>query len=68
MSDKTMRISFVTEPEKRASLDKIAVAYGKNLSTVINEAIDVYIEQHDWQISHTQEKAEAAKSGDFATD
>ena len=68
MVQKTMRISFITDPEKRASLDKIAVAYGKNLSTVINEAIDVYIEQHDWQVSHTQEKTEAAKSGDYATD
>jgi predicted transcriptional regulator len=68
MAEETTKISFMTAPEKRACLDKIADAYGKNLSAIINEAIDNYIDQHDWQISHTGEKTEAAQSGDFATD
>lgn len=68
MAEETTRITFITKPETRASLDKIADAYGKNLSAVINEAIDIYIDQHDWQISHTGEKTVAAQSGDFATD
>lgn len=58
------RISFITNAEKRKSLDKIAEAYGKNLSTVINEAIDRYIDLHEPQVSNNT----AAKHGDFATD
>jgi len=68
MVQETIRISFITVSEKRVCLDRIADAYGKNLSAVINEAIDIYIDQHDWQVSHTGEKTEAAQSGDFATD
>ncbi|ETX06580.1 MAG: hypothetical protein ETSY2_16260 [Candidatus Entotheonella gemina] len=62
------RISFVTEAGKRAQLDAIAVAFGKNLSAVINEAIDQYIELHQWQLRHIEEGMEEARRGDFASD
>ena len=62
------RISFVTESSKRAQLDAIAGAFGKNLSAVINEAIDQYIDTHEWQLRHIQEGVEEARRGDFASD
>jgi len=62
------RISFVTEASKRAQLDAIAGAFGKNLSAVINEAIDQYIDMHEWQLRHIQEGVEEARRGDFASD
>jgi predicted transcriptional regulator len=62
------RISFVTEASKRAQLDAIAGAFGKNLSAVINEAIDQYIELHQWQLRHIQQGVEEARQGDFASD
>ncbi len=62
------RISFVTEARKRAQLDAIAGAFGKNLSAVINEAIDQYIDLHQWQLRHIQEGVEEARRGDFASD
>ncbi len=64
----TARISFVTEANKRARLDQIATVFGTNLSAVINEALDHYIELHEWQLKHIQEGVEEAKGGDFATD
>jgi predicted transcriptional regulator len=64
----TSRVSFVTEASKRARLDQIAAVFGTNLSAVINEALDQYIELHEWQLKHIQEGVEAAKKGDFATD
>ena len=53
---------------KRDSLDKIAGAYGKNLSTVINEAIDHYIGSYDRNATLVSIEADAAEDGDFATD
>ena len=64
----TSRVSFVTEATKRARLDQIAAVFGTNLSAVINEALDQYIDLHEWQLKHIQEGVEEAKRGDFATD
>jgi predicted transcriptional regulator len=64
----TSRVSFVTEANKRARLDQIAAVFGTNLSAVINEALDQYIDLHEWQLKHIQEGVEEAKRGDFATD
>jgi predicted transcriptional regulator len=62
------RISFVTDASKRARLDQIAGAFGKNLSAVINEALDQYIDLHEWQLRHIRQGVEEAKRGEFATD
>ncbi len=62
------RISFVTEASKRTKLDAIASAFGKNLSAVMNEAIDQYIDLHEWQLRHIQQGVEEAREGDFASD
>ena len=62
------RISFVTPEVKRKRLDHIAEAFGKKLSAVINEALDQYIELHQWQISHIRKGVKAARRGDFATE
>lgn len=64
----TSRVSFVTEAKKRARLDQIAAVFGTNLSAVINDALDQYIDLHEWQLKHIQTGVEEAKQGDFATD
>jgi predicted transcriptional regulator len=56
------------DSDKRDSLDKIACAYGKNLSTVINEAIIHYIDIHERHASLAHLEADASEDGDFATD
>lgn len=68
MSDASSRISFVTAASKRAQLEQIASVFGKNLSALINEALDQYIDLHAWQIRHIQQGIEEAKRGEFATD
>lgn len=68
MPNISTRVSFVTPAEKRKRLDSIAEAFGKNLSTVINEALDNYIELHEWQLEHIRQGVEAARRGEFATD
>lgn len=64
----TSRVSFVTTANKRVRLDQIAAVFGTTLSAVINEALDQYIELHEWQLKHIQEGVEEANRGDFATD
>lgn len=68
MAKESMRVSFMIDPDKRDSLDKIACAYGKNLSAIINEAINQYIDIHGRHASLTQIEADATEDGDFATD
>jgi len=68
MSKDSTRISFVTPARKRKRLDNIAEAFGKNLSAVINEALDQYIDLHEWQMSHIRKGVKAARRGDFAAE
>jgi predicted transcriptional regulator len=68
MSKTSTRISFVTQADKRERLDHIAEVFGKKLSVVINEAIDQYIDLHEWQLTHIRKGAKAARRRDFATD
>ena len=62
------RISFVTPSGKRKRLGHIAEAFGKNLSAVINEALDQYIDLHEWQMSHILKGVKAARRGEFVTE
>lgn len=68
MAEPSARISFVTAKGKRKRLDEIAEIFGTNLSGVINEALDQYIDLHEWQLDHIQKGVEAARKGDFASD
>ena len=68
MSETSARISFVTPLGKRKKLDRIADAFGRNLSAVINEALDHYIELHEWQLEHIQKGVESARNSDFASE
>jgi predicted transcriptional regulator len=68
MTRESTRISLLIDSDIRDSLDKIASAYGKNMSTVIGEAIEQYIDVHERHASLTQIEADASEEGDFATD
>ena len=68
MPEPSARISFVTPKDKRKRLDEIAGVFGTNLSAVINEAIDQYIDLHEWQLDHIQKGVDAARKGDFASE
>lgn len=68
MANASARISFVTAKGKRKKLDRIAGAFDTNLSSVINDALDQYIDLHEWQLAHIQKGIEEARKGDFASD
>ncbi|MBV9387095.1 MAG: hypothetical protein JOZ78_11775 [Chroococcidiopsidaceae cyanobacterium CP_BM_ER_R8_30] len=61
-------ITFRLDTEKRAALDVIAAGMDRDRSYVLNEAINLYLEMHQWQIQEIQRGLEEADAGDFATD
>jgi len=61
-------VTFRLDSEKRAALDAIAAGMDRDRSYVLNEAISLYLEMHQWQIQEIQKGIEEADAGDFATD
>ena len=61
-------ITFRLDSEKRAALDSIAVGLDRDRSYLINEAITLYLEMHQWQIEEIQSGIAEADAGDFATE
>ena len=68
MSENTARISFVTEKKKKKKLEFIASQADRNLSYIINEALDNYLEIHSWQIEHINHAIQEADEGKFASE
>ncbi|HEY9641222.1 MAG TPA: CopG family ribbon-helix-helix protein [Coleofasciculaceae cyanobacterium] len=61
-------ITFRLDSEKRAVLDALAVGMDRDRSYLINEAITLYLEMHQWQIDEIQRGIAEADAGDFATE
>jgi predicted transcriptional regulator len=61
-------VTFRLDTEKRAALDAIAAGFNRNLTYVLNEAISLYLDIHQWQIKEIQLGITEADAGDFASD
>ncbi len=61
-------ITFKTEQQKRETLDQIALDMDRDLSYILNEAINNYLELYHGQQRQIEKGIEAAKAGNFATD
>jgi predicted transcriptional regulator len=61
-------ISFRLETEKKEALDAIATALDRDRTYVLNEAIQAYLEVHQWQIDHIKEGIRQADAGEFASE
>lgn len=61
-------ITFRLDPEKRAALDEIAEGLDRDRTYVLNEAIELYLELHRWQVAHILEGIRQADAEEFATD
>ncbi len=60
-------IAFQLDGKKRAALDAIAADLKQDRSYVINEAIDLFLDLYQWQITEIQQSLAEAEAGDFAT-
>ncbi len=61
-------ITFRLNGEKRVALDVIAASMDRDRSYVLNEAIDIYLEMHQWQLKEIHKGIAEAEAGDFASD
>jgi predicted transcriptional regulator len=56
------------EPRTRKALDGIATALDRDRTYVVNQALEAYIDVHQWHIEHIQQGLREAKAGKFASD
>ncbi|MEQ8963337.1 MAG: CopG family transcriptional regulator [Coleofasciculus sp. C2-GNP5-27] len=61
-------VTFRLDPDKRAALDAIAAGMDRNLTYVLNQAINAYLEMHQWQLKEIQQGIAEADAGDFASE
>lgn len=59
-------ITFRVDAQKRKALDAIATGIDRDRSYVLNEAINNYLEVHQWQTAHIKEGLRQADAGKFA--
>ena len=62
----TQTITFRVDAQKRKALDAIAAGIDRDRSYVLNEAINNYLEVHQWQAAHIKEGLRQADAGEFA--
>jgi len=61
-------VTFRLDPDKRAALDAIAAGMDRNLTYVLNQAINAYLEMHQWQLKEIQQGIAEADAVDFASE
>ncbi|MGA2631302.1 MAG: ribbon-helix-helix protein, CopG family [Terriglobia bacterium] len=61
-------INFRLDADKREALDSIAEVTDRDRSYVLNEAIDAYLDAHQWQIEHIKNGLRQAQGGQFASE
>lgn len=66
MARETMTVRI--EPEIRKALDGIAASLDRDRTYVVNQAIEAYIDIHQWQIDHIRRGLREANAGKFATE
>jgi predicted transcriptional regulator len=66
MSQNTITLDL--EPEKRLALDQIATELHCDRADLLKHAIDLYLQTHNWQVTHILEGIRQADAGNFATE
>ena len=56
------------DPQTRETLDGIAAALDRDRTYVVNQALEAYIDVHQWQIDHIRQGLREAKAGKFASE
>ena len=66
MARETM--TFRIQPQTRKALDGIAATLDRDRTYVVNQALEAYIDVHQWQIDHIRQGLREANAGQFATE
>jgi RHH-type transcriptional regulator, rel operon repressor / antitoxin RelB len=66
MSEDTISVRIASD--KMAALDAIAAQSGRDVSFVVDQALNAYLELHAWQVEHIEEGMRQADAGEFASE
>ena len=61
-------VTLRLNPLKKKALDAIAAGLDRDRTYVLNQAIDAFLEAHEWQIAHLKEGLHQADRKQFASD
>jgi predicted transcriptional regulator len=61
-------ITFRIDTAKREALDALAEQMDRDRSYLLNQAVDLYLEVHRWQVEHITEGLRQADAGEFAAE
>jgi len=61
-------VSIRIEEDKIDELDQLASLSKRDRSFLINEAIDLYLQVHHWQVQHIKSGLAQANQGQFASE
>ena len=67
MASETGRISVSLPHDKQVSLEAIAQNLDRPRSWIVNQAIDQYLDLHDWQTQKIESRLQYARSGKAKT-
>ena len=59
-------VTFRTEADTGAALDRLASVLDRDRSYLINEAVEAFLPVHAWQIDHIADGLRPAEAGEFA--
>lgn len=61
-------ITVRVDRDQREALDRIAQGFDRDRSYILNEAIECYLQMHQWQIEEIERAIIEAEEGDFANE
>ena len=61
-------VTFRMQEEKKLLIDELAAVQDRDRSYIINQALDVYLDVMEWQLTHIKEGLRQAEAGEFAAD
>lgn len=56
------------EPQTRKALDGIAASLDRDRTYVVNQALEAYIDVHQWHLDHIRQGLREANAGNFASE
>lgn len=60
-------VTFRIDSDKRAAIDAIAAGLDRDRCDILNEAINLYLTLHQWQLGEIRQGIAEAEADDFAT-
>lgn len=61
-------ITFRLDTDRKNALDALAEVKDRDRSYILCEAIDAYLDIHQWQIEHIKKGVRQAEAGKFASE